>query len=319
MLSNAARNWAIGLLGCVVACAPVARADEPVTGGSTLRITGYSAGETVAPALFPPLAPAARSPAAAPRPQATVPVSAAAGRGEVVAPGVEPLTIAPERLPAEATPQILAGSHCDRSHGCDPRCGGPYCHPGMTHGLRYHWYGHTKPYLMAKSWGYPRYFCEPPLGAYVYPPLNAQVAGGLQAQLVLYRYDFYSPLAAADTVEASDLNAAGQRQLMKITGLLHGLAAPPVLIETSGDLALDEARRGHVIAELSHRLGAPVPMEWVVVADLPRSGLSGTEATIIYQNLLQRTQQMGVLPSQMSGEAALTTPIEGGLGAWGVP
>jgi hypothetical protein len=155
-----------------------------------------------------------------------------------------------------------------------------------------------------ESWGYPGEFLPVPLGMSYNACFNTQVLNGLAAQMVLYRYDFQQPQVDR---EPARLVARGQLRLSKMATLLA--SAPfPLIVEPSGDPALDAARRKYVLAELNKYLPDPMPAESVVTG-IPRArGLSGAEALIIDDNLLQQTTSRG-MSSVPSSPGRILAPI----------
>lgn len=176
--------------------------------------------------------------------------------------------------------------------------------------LARHWHYRCKPWLQATYWGYPEYFNERPFGTYVRHAERMQTANGLQNQQVLYRYDF---LTGSD---AALLSARGVYQLEKIIRRMQFVPGPIVVEVTVDDPELGEARRQNVLDALAD-LGVPADPEMVVVGRTPLPGLQGTEGVLIYQNLLQQTQQRGVYGGGSSGA---NTSFGGvGIGAGAAP
>jgi hypothetical protein len=180
----------------------------------------------------------------------------------------------------------------------------PVCLPADPHhrgrfGTVKEWYARRKARKQARYWGYPEEFCEIPLGSRVQAHLCAQMRSGLMSQCVLYMYDFQDP----GDDSAAQLKPRGLVQLQKIARIL-ACDYFTVVIETSGDGKLDEARRQHVFNELAS-LGYPVTDEQIVSSRVSVDGLQGAEAFDIYANLLQQTQLRGRVPE--SGVQASTT------------
>lgn len=218
------------------------------------------------------------APRATPAPEYVAPEYVAPGTVSSLA--VPPVVVDPAPMPLEG-PALPAAEHCRRV-------------PRST-GLVSTWRYRVRPWLQATHWGYPENFQAPPLGASVYGHMNAQVANGQAAQLVLYRFDFHD--GATGPVAA--LNPYGRKRLRKLAGLLW--ASPlPLVIEASpyDDEQVHVARRLAVLEELAKILPEAVPPERVVVAELDDPGLAGEEAELVYRNLLEQTRQAPrVLPT----------------------
>jgi len=126
--------------------------------------------------------------------------------------------------------------------------------------------------------------------------LNAQVMNGITGQLVFYQYDFNNtPMPGAPgSIDRAGLNYCGRRQLSRVAEMLNHLPLPRVVIETSHNPQIDEARRQTVISGLSEAMGTPVPPEWVVIDEPPSNPLSGEESLIVHENLLRQTEMRGL-------------------------
>ena len=136
--------------------------------------------------------------------------------------------------------------------------------------------------------GFPEEFERPPLGAMVYAVNREQVRNGEAAAMVLYQYDF-----EAGTPR---LNVRGQNKLATIAARLP-IAFDPVIVEQTGDVALDNARRSAVFDSLA--VGPfTIPIERVVVSQPIARGLRGEDAMLIHDGSLTRIRQAGpILPS----------------------
>lgn len=148
---------------------------------------------------------------------------------------------------------------------------------------------------MATHWGYPENFVEPPLGVYPRSHARAQIAKGLSAQLALYNYDFHPMDAVPGTrgLHPARLNTYGHKSVAKIARLMRLGAAPPVVVEPSGNEQIDAGRRFEVLSALTAAMGTDAPNDWVVVGEPAASGLAGVEAAILYQNLILQTAAGG--------------------------
>jgi hypothetical protein len=140
------------------------------------------------------------------------------------------------------------------------------------------------------------YFTEEPFGFCMNGAVNAQVMNGLTAQTVFYQYDFNNTPApgAPNSIDRAGLNYCGRQQLSRVATLVNHLPVPRVVIESSHNLQIDEARRQTVIAGLSEAMGTAVPADWVVIDQPPSNPLSGEEAQIIHENLLRQTEARGL-------------------------
>jgi len=156
--------------------------------------------------------------------------------------------------------------------------------------------------------GDPREWESAPLGYFLYQHGRTMVANGDAARMVFYHYDF---------IECSDqLNLRGKDKLAKIAGMLPKNFFPIVIERMPEHVMLAEARRQTVLNELA--LGAfPIPPERVVVGMPIANGLKGSEALLIYTNLLSNTQTGGRVFGG-SGGGFDTSGLSGGLQPSGV-
>lgn len=138
--------------------------------------------------------------------------------------------------------------------------------------------------LQYKYWGYPELFCERPHGAYLRSHLDAQIAKGIAGQMILYRYDFYD----VGLPQASALKPVGHRTISKIVELAT-ISPTPIMIETSGDAGLDAARRATVI-QAFNQMSFPIADDQVVTIARDPFGMSGDEAAMSHQTMLQHTE-----------------------------
>lgn len=118
---------------------------------------------------------------------------------------------------------------------------------------------------------------DPPFGASYHATMQAQVARGEAALMVLHQFDF---LPGEPT-----LNHRGRLRLQKIAHLLPQNPFPVVIESSRDNRALDEARQAGVFSELASR-PFPVPAERVVIGPSPTRGLDGLDAEVIHKNLL---------------------------------
>jgi hypothetical protein len=125
-----------------------------------------------------------------------------------------------------------------------------------------------------------------PFGASVSAAMKAQIANGLGAQMVLYRYDFCDA-AGPDRYK---LNETGTARLADIAEMVPQLCYHPIVIErTRGNAALDAARRAYVVKTLG-QMNSSIPEQLVVVGKPETRGLSGEESAIVHKNVLKQTE-----------------------------
>jgi hypothetical protein len=226
---------------------------------------------TAAGAQSPYAKPTAPAPAVAQGPAIELPPPAPAPQppGEVLPP--------PHSVPA---PEPAAGpAHVPEGPPAPEPAAGPAA-PGepVRGGKRYP--------LQECFLGFPEEFEAPPLGLSVNLQIQTQVANGVAAGMVLYRYDFVGCTAA--------LNLKGRDRLAKIAALLPHNFFPLVIERTPEAPELAEARRVAVLAELAHG-PFPVPPERVVIGPPLAHGLAGVEAVLINENLMRQTAAQGAL------------------------
>jgi hypothetical protein len=156
--------------------------------------------------------------------------------------------------------------------------------------------------------GYRDEFQSPPLGYTIHQHFKTEVANGDAARMVFYEYDFEDGGAA--------LNLHGRDKLARVAALLSRNFCPVVIERTPCIPALAEARRLAVLGELAHG-PFPVPPERVVIGLPIANGLSGTEAELVYQNLLSQTRRQGVSAGGSTGGPAGQS--SGASGSTGTP
>jgi hypothetical protein len=196
-------------------------------------------------------------------------------------------------LPApNVSERIVTSESYQPASECDPQYGECY-YPRHRFArwpvlgpLERRWYAYTKPRLQACHWGYPEYFVERPFGTQTLQAEQMQIVNGLRDQQVLYDYDFYPGDRAAE------LSPRGHYQLRKIIQRMEIVPSPIILQTAIVDPKLDEARKQHVLDALA-AAGVPAVPEIVIVDHPALPGLQGVEGTLIYNNLLQQTQQRG--------------------------
>jgi hypothetical protein len=177
-----------------------------------------------------------------------------------------------------------------------------------NYGVRHRWEYHWKPALIEKYSGTSQTLNVRPLGASVRGPIDLQVNSGIAAQMVLYQYDF----------QDSALNARGRRQALRISEFARMVPAP-IVIEPSGNEALDRARQIQVVAFLQQKVGFPDNPEAVVINHPSAAGITGEQGRLINMNLLQQIQSGGSTylnaPAiNRSSNVSSQTPLVGGSG-----
>ena len=143
-------------------------------------------------------------------------------------------------------------------------------------------------------WGNVPEFNERPFGSQMLAVRDMQIANGLAAQLALYEYDFVDPAVVkpGDAVSAARLTQRGEFQLRTIADKLQ-LVHSPVIVQPTGDRALDAARLDFVVARLQSLVPFPVLEESVVLGVPNLRPLDGVESLILYNNLLKQTSAGG--------------------------
>jgi hypothetical protein len=139
-----------------------------------------------------------------------------------------------------------------------------------------------------------------PLGTLVDGPFQIQIANAEAACMCLHRYDFKDG--------TSQLNDRGQAQLTKILTLLPKNFAP-VTVEATGVPQVDDARRMSVYRQLSTST-FPIPLERVVCGPTTATGIAGSEAEVVNQNLMDNMKQKG----NTSTTAGMSFSSSGGSG-----
>lgn len=171
----------------------------------------------------------------------------------------------------------------------------PTCGTGRRPG----WWQRCKARMQNLFLGYPEEFEPPPFGESVRMHNQTQVANGEAARMVFYDFDFISG--------GEGLNLRGRDKLAQVAHLLPQTFYPIIVQRTPGWPELAESRRTAVLHELA-RGPFPVPPERVVIGPSIAIGLSGVEAEIVNQNMLQNTQNMG---------PPVTGTLDGGNGGGG--
>ncbi len=138
--------------------------------------------------------------------------------------------------------------------------------------------------LQYKYWGYPELFCERPHGSLIRAHLDAQIERGIAGQMIVYKYDFFD----IDHPRANALKPAGFRSVSRIIDFA-AVSPTPIMIESTGDNALDAGRRLTVINALT-QMSFPVAEDQVITIARDPFGISGDEAELSYGAMLQRAQ-----------------------------
>ncbi len=118
-----------------------------------------------------------------------------------------------------------------------------------------------------------------PFGDSVNAAFGTEIANGHAVRMVLYHYDFVDG--------GTSLSRRGHSELLDITGRL--LRTPhPLVIQSTDDPEMDEARRHSVLAALT-QLPFPFPGERVVIGRPSVYGLDGIDAIQVHQRLMGLT------------------------------
>jgi hypothetical protein len=161
--------------------------------------------------------------------------------------------------PAPAQPQV-----CQRT--------------GPIHRMLHH-SAHT---LHDKFIGYPEYFIEPPLGAYIKEQFTMEVAKADHHRFMLYKSDFLPGTNRFSPTGAARFNLMFSR--------LPGWLGPVTVEWTPDEPAVAEARRQVVLATIQ-RAGLSIGPERVLIGPSPFPGTRGVEAANDFNNIVIRAQQ----------------------------
>jgi hypothetical protein len=161
------------------------------------------------------------------------------------------------------------------------------------------WHWHR---LQGKMLGYPEEWQARPLGAAQYEVNTTMVSNSAAARLVLHDYDFIQG--------ESQLSPYGRERLSKLTGQLAASQFPLIVERNLDRPALSEARRYAVLAALASG-PYPVSSDRVLVG-VPRArGISGIEAYIMGNNVLDRVNNYGppipLLSNGINGATGVTS------------
>jgi hypothetical protein len=152
--------------------------------------------------------------------------------------------------------------------------------------------GNCRYCLLDRFFGYCEEFDAPPLGHWLNMHMNTQIANGIAARMMLYNYDF---VCGKDM-----LNLRGSDRLKQLGDWLMTQPYPLVIERTPHRPALAESRRLTVLNQLA-AAGYNVAPQRVVIGPGAFGQLSGVEAELSYQNLLEQTTREGALPFGVGG------------------
>lgn len=140
---------------------------------------------------------------------------------------------------------------------------------------------------------------EPPFGTSYQATMQAQIAKGEAALMVLHHFDFV-PCEGR-------LSVRGRMQLRKIAERAAHNPFPIIIEASREDPALDAARHAAVLAELAW-FPCPVAADRVFIGPSLTRGLDGLDAELIHQNLLNQTRSGVGQAAAPEGNAGATVP-----------
>jgi hypothetical protein len=149
---------------------------------------------------------------------------------------------------------------------------------------------------------------SPPLGSMMYQAFQIQVDNGIAARMILRDYDF--------VCGREKLNSRGGDYLRQIVHFWKSCSYPLTIERTPYAPGLAQARRLAVLSQLAEE-GISIPPELVVVGGPLTLPLRGLEAEIIYQNLLQQSQNRGYLLGGGQGQTQSGSSTSSGQGSSG--
>jgi hypothetical protein len=147
-----------------------------------------------------------------------------------------------------------------------------------------------------------------PLGQSVYQTMTNQIDAGVAARMILNDFDFEP--------NSANLNYRGREKLPQLAALALRYPYFIVVERTNYDPALADWRRQAVVKELA-RLPIPIAADRVVVGGPLTPGLSGVEAQLLYQSLLNQTRSGGANLSTGFGQTGSTPDGTTGSGQTG--
>jgi hypothetical protein len=152
-----------------------------------------------------------------------------------------------------------------------------------------------------------------PLGQSVYQTMTNQIDAGVAARMILNDFDFEP--------NSANLNFRGREKLPQLAALALRYPYFITVERTNYDPALADWRRQAVVKELA-RLPIPIAADRVVVGTPLTPGLSGVEAQLLYQSLLNQTRSGGTnLGTGQTGSTPSGSTTDGttGSGQTGIP
>src|SRR5205807_1939184 len=139
------------------------------------------------------------------------------------------------------------------------------------------------------------YFQAPPLGHSIALHYQTNVANADAARMVLYQYDFLPG--------GEQLSLRGRDRLAQIATMLPCNGFPIIIERIPTNPRLAEGRRLAVLNELA-QAPFPVPAERVLIGPPIAVGLAGTEAVLVYGNLITQTAGRGPSVTGVGGAAS---------------
>lgn len=150
---------------------------------------------------------------------------------------------------------------------------------GLTSWLPFKAPIHYKYHNMFAGW--PQYFPEPPLGAYLASIDAVNINKADAHRFTVYRSDFVG--------DTTDLSPAGAQRLSLIAARLN-LWQGPILVEWTPDKqGLAEARRSAVDG-LFRKAGIPIASQRIILSPAPYPGGFGFDGVNNYDNVIVRSQ-----------------------------
>lgn len=195
----------------------------------------------------------------------------------VPAPKAAPSTTAPVSVPSASIPPATgsagaASANGNPGNGVSPAYVGP---PPTTSSYHQNHNG--------RRGGRWRDRCTPeaaPLGYFANQHAMTQALNGIAARMMLYDYDF--------ECGSEQLNLRGKDRLKQMAHWLNTTPFCLVIERMPHRPGLAESRRLAVLREF-----VQVPGDRIIVGPAPLGQLTGTEAMILYQNMLHQTERAG--------------------------
>lgn len=200
-------------------------------------------------------------------------------RPAVLPPPAELAPAAAQQAPAQSLEQALAQLQaCGRNNGRWKQC------------------------LESRLLGYLSEFEARPVGAVIGMHFQAQVSQADYSRMMVRDYDF--------CIGGAELNARGKDLLIRKAACLTQGSVPFIVEYLPYAPALAEARRQVVLNFLGAN-GVNASPEMVVIGSPQGRPISGEEAILIHQNLLQQTQSAGTRPAAAGDTASGFAPTSG--------